>query len=201
MAYRIAGEYVAGCNCAVICSCPVDGPPTGPDGQCRGMLVFGVQDGNLDNTDLGGVTFALVNHFPSNLTSGNWTMGIYVDEGASDEQAQAVERIISGEEGGPFGEFKPLIGKYVGMQRSRVTVDGKSASVSGVGDVQFEPFTGPDGSPTTVKGAMFGFAPEYKVGKASGRAQALGETFELSYGESAEFEFSTEMAGEVHPRA
>jgi hypothetical protein len=201
MAYRIAGTYVAGCNCSVICPCPVDGPPTGPGGECRGMLVFAIKEGNLDDTDLGGVSLALVNYFPSNLTSGNWTVGIYVDEGASDQQAQAVERIISGEEGGPFGEFKPLIGEYTGMQRARVTADGKSASVAGAGDFQFEPFTGPDGSPTTVKGAMFGFAPEFKIGKASGRAQALGESFEMSYGESADFEFSSEATGEVHPRA
>jgi hypothetical protein len=201
MAYRIAGTYVASCNCAVICPCPVDGPPTGPGGECRGVLVFDVRDGNLDGTDLSGVTFALVNHFPSNLSAGNWTVGIFVDESASDEQAQAIERIISGEEGGPFGEFKPLIGDYTGMQRGRVTADEKSGSVSGVGDFQFEPFTGPDGSPTTVKGAMFGFAPEFKVGKGSGRAQILGEAAELSYGESADFEFSTEAAGEIHPRA
>jgi hypothetical protein len=201
MAYRIAGTYVASCNCAVICPCPVDGPPTGPGGECRGVLVFDVREGNLDGTDLGGVTFALVNHFPSNLSSGNWTVGIFVDEGASDEQAQAIERIISGEEGGPFGEFKPLIGDYVGMQRGRVTADEKSGSVAGVGDFQFEPFTGADGSPTTVKGAMFGFAPEFKVGKGSGRAQILGETAELRYGEGADFEFSTEMAGEIRPRA
>jgi hypothetical protein len=201
MAYRIAGTYVASCNCAVICPCPVDGPPTGPGGECRGVLVFDVREGNLDGTDLGGVTFALVNHFPSNLSSGNWTVGIFVDEGASDEQAQAIERIISGEEGGPFGEFKPLIGDYVGMQRGRVTADEKSGSVAGVGDFQFEPFTGADGSPTTVKGAMFGFAPEFKVGTGSGRAQILGETAELRYGEGADFEFSTEMAGEIRPRA
>ena len=201
MAYRIAGRYVAGCNCAALCPCPVDAPPTGPGGECRGVLVFDIREGSLDETDLGGTTLALVNHFPSNLTSGNWTVGIVVDEGASDEQAQALERIISGEEGGPFGEFKPLIGDYTGMQRARVKLNGTSGSIGGVADFQFEPFTGPDGSPTTVKGAMFGFAPEYQVGKASGRAEAQGEAFDLSYGESADFEFSTEMAGELHPRA
>jgi hypothetical protein len=201
MAYRIAGTYVASCNCAPICPCPVDSTPTGPNGECRGLLIFDVRNGSLDDTDLGGVSFALFNHFPSNLSAGGWTVGIVVGEEASDEQAQAVERIISGEEGGPFGEFKPLIGEYTGMQRGRVTAEEKSGSVAGIGDFQFEPFTGPDGSPTKVKAAMFGFAPEYTIGKGSGRAEILGESVDFAYGESADFEFSTEMAGELHPRA
>jgi hypothetical protein len=201
MAYRIAGRYVASCNCLPICPCPVDGKPTAPDGECRGILVFAIKDGNLDDVDLSGVNIALCNHFPSNLTAGNWKVGIVVDEAASDDQAQSLEKIFSGEEGGPFGEFKPLIGEYAGMQRGRVTADDKSGSVAGIGDFQFEPFTGPDGSPTKVKSAMFGFAPEYTIGKGSGRGDVLGKTVELAYGESADFEFSSEMAGELHPRA
>jgi hypothetical protein len=202
MAYRIAGTYVAACNCTGLCPCPVDGPPTGDNGECRGALVFGIKDGNLDDTDLGGVNFALYNCFPSNLTAGNWKVGIVVDEGASDEQAQAVEQIVSGDAGGPFGEFKPLIGEYVGMERASVDVTDTSISVAGKTDITFEPYTGPDGSPTTVKGAMFGFAPEYKIGKASGQSDAFGLPFDAKYGEGADFEFSTEMAaGELHPRA
>jgi hypothetical protein len=201
MAYRIAGTYVAACNCTGLCPCPVDGPPTGDNGECRGALVFGIKDGNLDDTDLGGVNFALYNWFPSNLTAGNWKVGIVVDEGASDEQAQAVEQIVSGDAGGPFGEFKPLIGEYVGMERASVDVTDTAISVAGKTDITFEPYTGPDGSPTTVKGAMFGFAPEYKVGKASGQSDAFGLPFDARYGEGADFEFSTEMAGELHPRA
>ena len=48
---------------------------------------------------------------------------------------------------------------------------------------------------------MFGFAPEYRVGKGTGRSNALDLGFESLYGESADYEFSTEMAGELHPRA
>jgi hypothetical protein len=201
MAYRIAGTYVASCNCAAICPCPVDGPPTGEGGECRGALAFGIKEGSLDDVELGGVSFVLYNWFPSNLTAGNWKVGIIVDDGASDEQAQAVEQIVTGEVGGPFGEFKPLIGEYVGMERASVSVTDNSFSVAGKTDITFEPYAGPDGSPTTVKSAMFGFAPEYKIGKGSGSSDAFGLQFEAKYAESTDFEFSTEMAGELHPRA
>lgn len=204
MAYRISGTYVAACNCNPICPCPVDGRPTTEDGRCLGSLVFDIDQGNLDDTDLSGTTVALYNLFPSNLTAGDWTVGLVIDEGASDEQASALEGIFRGDEGGPFGEFAGLISTVAGVERGRIAVSGgdrPSATIEGKTEFSFEPFTGPDGSPTTVSNAMFGFAPTYKIGKGSGHSEAFGLTFDARYGESAEFEFSTEMAGEVHPRA
>jgi len=198
MAYRIAGTYVAACDCSLLCPCPVDGPPTGKDGECHGSILWQVREGNLDDTDFAGVAFALYNHFPSNLTSGNWKIGLVVDEGATDEQAQGIERIVSGQEGGPFGEFVPLIGEYLGMERASVRYsdgDTPSASVGDKTEFNFEPVRGGDGSPTTVKNAMFGFAPEFQVGRASGRSSAFGIGFDASYGEAAEFEFSSEEEG------
>jgi hypothetical protein len=203
MAYRIAGTYVAVCNCNGICPCPVDGRPATENGECLGSLVFDIKEGNLDGTDLSGTTAGLYNHFPSNLTAGNWTVGLVIDA-ASDDQARALEAIFKGEEGGPFGEFAGLISTVAGVERGKITVTGgdkPSASIEGKTDFSFEPFTGGDGSPTTVSNAMFGFAPTYKIGKGSGHSEAFGLSFDARYGESADFEFSTEMAGEVHPRA
>jgi len=203
VAYRIAGRYVAVCNCSLICPCPVDGPPTADGGECLGVAIFDIREGNLDGTDLAGVKFGLFNKFPSNLTSGNWTIGIVVDEQASDEQANAVERIISGQEGGPFGEFVPLIGEYKGMERAGITLSNGTGSIAGKSEFTYEQLKGADGSPTTVHAAMFGFAPEYRIGKSTARSDGFGLSFDVSgsYGESADYEFSTAEVGEVHPRA
>jgi hypothetical protein len=168
-----------------------------------GSLVFAIKEGDLDGTDLSGTTAALYNHFPSNLTAGNWTVGLVIDA-ATDDQARALEAIFKGEAGGPFGEFAGLISTVAGVERGKITVTGgdkPSASIEGKTEFTFEPFTGADGSSTTVSNAMFGFAPTYKIGKGSGRSDAFGLSFDARYGESADFEFSTEMAGEVHPRA
>ena len=130
MGYTISGTYLAACDCRLLCPCPVDGTPTGPEDQCHGAAAFRIDRGSLDDVDLSGVKFALVNHFPSNITSGNWKMGIVVDAG-SDDQAQAVERIISGQAGGVFGEFAPLIGEYTGMQRGSIDLSDKGATIEG----------------------------------------------------------------------
>jgi len=194
MAYRLAGTYVLHCNCQLLCPCAVDGPPTGPDGKCDSSGVFHVESGNSDGTDLSGVDFALYFHVPSNLTAGNWKVGIVVDEGASDEQAQAIESIISGQEGGPFAEFVPLIGEVQPLRRASVTFsdgDAPSASVEGETEIRFEPFRGADGAPTTISNAMLAFAPTITMGKGSGRGQSVRGSYEPVYGEAAAFEYSS----------
>jgi hypothetical protein len=197
MAWRISGTYIAACNCNLICPCPTDGPPTSADGQCRGVGVFHVADGNLDDVDLAGVDVVLVNHFPSNLTAGGWKLGIVVGDGASDEQANAVETIIKGDEGGPFADFAALTDEWMGMERGSVSFsdgDRPTGSVAGT-DFTFEPLPGPEGSDseTTVRNAAFGFAPEFRVGKSSGHFNVHGVEFDAIYGETADYEFASEM--------
>jgi hypothetical protein len=197
MAWRMAGTYLAACNCNPLCPCPVDGPPSSDDGQCRGVAVFHIAEGNLDDVDLSGVNLALVNHFPKNLTSGGWTLGIVVDDSASDEQANALELILKGEEGGPFAEFAALTDKWAGMDRGSVSFSNgasPAASIKGV-EFGFEALSGPEGSgtETTVKNAAFGFAEEFRVGKSSGHFDNFGIELDGNYGETADYEFASEM--------
>jgi hypothetical protein len=203
MAWKISGSYLASCSCNLVCPCPVDGPPTGPDGQCHGLAVFQIADGNLDDTDLSGVNLGLVNLFPANLTSGNWKLGIVVDEGASDDQASSLERIVKGEEGGVFEQFAALTDEWLGMERGPVTFSDGDKPVASIGDnsFTFEPLAGPEGSntQTTVKNAAFGFAPEFRVGRAPGKMSVFGMDFDAIYGETADYEFSDVMAEGAAP--
>lgn len=192
MAWRIAGSYVSHCDCQQVCGCAWDQPPTGPDNQCRGIIVFQVAEGDLDDTDLSGVKFAAFFFIPEHFSAG-FDMGIVVDEGASDEQASALGRIIEGKEGGPFEEFAGIRTNWLGVERDRVTfTDGEEPSAQ-IGDtaVSFEAFRGEDGKPSTVSNAPFGFAPVFKIGKSSGRSGLFGKDFDANYGEAAEYEFST----------
>ena len=81
--------------------------------------------------------------------------------------------------------------------------DGE-APTGAVGDkteIRFEPNRGVDGRPTTVKNAAYGFAPEYRIGTSTGRSDAFGLPFTPSYGEHADFEFSSQAEETVHGRA
>lgn len=205
MAWKISGSYLANCSCNLVCPCPVDGPPTSPNGECHGHLVFSIADGNLDDTDLSGVNVGLINVFPKNLTAGGWKLGIIVDESASDEQAEACERIFKGDEGGPFGEFAALTDEWLGMERGTVTFSNGDTPSLSINDSKatFEPIVGPDGShsETTVHNAPFGFAPEFRVGRAPGKMSNLGVEFDAIYGETADFVFADVMEeGAAHGR-
>jgi hypothetical protein len=202
MAWTMSGTYAANCSCRLVCPCPMDGTPTGPDDQCHGAGVFHIADGSLDDTDLSGVDVALINHFPSNISSGNIRVGIVVGQDASDEQMSALERIFKGEEGGPFGELSALYGEWLGAERGAITFSGGDRPSFEIGDasVTFEPFEAPGGGYTTVKGAAFGFAPEFRIGRGKGHVSALGVEYDGDYGETADFEFSSEQAEDA-PKA
>lgn len=197
MSWEMTGKYTSSCSCQLICPCPVDGPPTGPNGECRGVAVFQIARGNLDDTDLSGVAFVFANWFASNLSAGNWKVGVVIDDGASEVQAAALERILHGDAGGPFADFAALYGEWLGVERASVTLsdgDNPSASVAGRTDFTFEPLVGPDGGFTTEKNAMFGFAAEFRIGKSRGHSNLFGLDFDGVYGEASEFTYGSEMA-------
>jgi hypothetical protein len=206
MAWRISGTYMATCNCPLVCPCPMDGPPTAPNGECHGNAVFDVREGNLDEVDLSGTRIGFINIFPSNLTAGNLTIGVVVNEEASDEQLDAIDRIMRGQEGGPFADFAALTSSYVGTERGEVTFsDGGRPSFSIHGNsFTFEPIAGPEGggADATVRNAPFGFALEFRVGKSSGRSDVFDIEVDADYAETADFEFGSEMeAGAAKGRA
>jgi hypothetical protein len=199
MAYTISGTYVVNCHCRLVCPCPVDGKPTGPGDMCLGAGVFQIKQGNLDDTDLSGIAVGLLNEFPSNISAGNIRVGVVIDQNASDEQASAIERIFKGEEGGPLGDLSALYGEWLGTERGELSVsDGDRPTMTiGGTSVTFEPLEAPDGSHTTVKGAAFGFAPEFRIGRGTGHVSALGIEYDGEYAETADFEFSSEQAAEA----
>jgi hypothetical protein len=193
MAYRIKGTYVTNCSCRLICPCPFDGKPTGPNDECMGVVVLHVANGNLDDTSLSGVAFAFYNVFPSNFSAGRWKIQLVIDEAASDEQAAAIERIFTGQEGGLFSNFVPFVEEIRPTERVPITFsDGAkpSATIGTKSTMGFEPATAPSGVLTTVKDPPIGFGPEYKLGKGAGSSTGPFGSFEHVYGETAEFELS-----------
>jgi hypothetical protein len=134
----------------------------------------------------------------------NGKVGVVVDDAALDEQTQALERILSGQEGGTFGELAQLITEFLGTERGTVSFSDGETPTGAVGDrteINFEPSRGVDGLPTTVKNTAYGFASEYRIGTTTGRSDAFGLPFSPSYGEHADFEFSSQAEETVHGRA
>lgn len=193
MGFQLTGTYVGHCDCTQICPCAVDEKPTGRDGQCHGLFVMNIAAGSLETTDLSGVKVVLGYFAPGKISDGGLRLGIVIDNAASDEQAAALERIFSGQAGGVFEEFAGLTEKWLGADRAAIefsdgeepqaTIDGKQ--------VHFIAYRGEDGNVTTARNAVMGLAPEFTLGKSSGQSGVLGESFDASYGEAAQFEWAS----------
>jgi len=191
MAWKLAGSYVVACPCNQVCGCSSDIAPSAPDGVCRASVVFQVRQGNLDATDLSGINFAMQVEGRNKLSEGNWKVGLVIDEAASQEQVQALERVVGGQAGGMFADLKAIFSESVPTQRGRVSLsdgDRPRASLPD-GEISFEPLMGPNGQPTTVENALFGFAPRFKIGWGRGRRKVFGTDTEGVYGEAADFEY------------
>jgi hypothetical protein len=194
MAYLLRGTTLGNCHCHDLCPCNVDMKPNGPGGECQGWLVFHIREGNKDDVDLSGVNVALVYAFPDKPSAGSWRIGIIADAESSDQQAEALETIFTGKDGGPWGAFSGLFSEYMGMQRARVTYsDGETptASVEGAGELSFEPLRDMEGKPTMLVNSAFGMGPNLGMGRGSGHVETMGLSFDSQWGELTEVEFAS----------
>ena len=157
------------------------------------LLVINITEGGLDGTDLSGTKLVLGYASPGKISDGGLRLGLVIDEKASDEQAVALERIFSGRAGGMFEAFAGLTDKWLGAERAAIGFsDGEEPQATiGKTKVHFVAYRGEDGNVTTARNAVFGFAPEFTLGKSSGRSGVLGESFDANYGEAAQFEWAS----------
>jgi hypothetical protein len=193
MAWKMKGRYVASCSCTNVCPCSTaSAPPDNPDGTtiCWGVAIFDVREGNLDNVDLSGIRVGMYVSYPGLVSDGNWKLGLSLEPGVPDDKAAALEQILSGKQGGPFGDMAPLVTEFT-MERGAVSFSDSECTIGGK-TFTYEPLRGQDGSPTMISNAVFGFASSFEIGAASGQLEAFGHSFPASYGEAADFEYSSE---------
>ena len=80
------------------------------------MLAWHIDSGEVDGTDVSDRSVVLVLDSPRQMSEGNWRVGMFMDERASDEQAEKLGGIFSGQMGGPIANIVPLIGENLGME-------------------------------------------------------------------------------------
>jgi hypothetical protein len=136
MAWSVKGSYVETCSCDLICPCNASMSHGATYDYCRVMLVFAIREGEIDGTDVGGLNVAAIADTPKVMTDGNWRLGLFVDDRASDEQMEKLVGVFSGQMGGPMEGLGPLVGEMLGVEKAPIEVvdDGLLHRVR-VGDV------------------------------------------------------------------
>ena len=175
MSWSMTGEYVETCSCELMCPCNLSLDHGATYDFCRVTLVFDIREGEIDGTDVGGLKVAAIADTPKVMTEGNWKLGVFVDDQASDEQADKLVQVFGGQLGGPMAALAPLIGEMLGVERAPIEVrhDGLRHSVR-VGDaIDFEiedivPFGVEDGRARAVRRHV----PPGRVRPDDGRGEA-----------------------------
>jgi hypothetical protein len=185
--YQFQGTLLEACNCDVLCPCWIGEDPD--NGTCSSVVAYHFDTGTIRGIDVSGLTISNVVFIPGNVLAGNWKQVIFVDDRATDEQAQAIVDAFTGKLGGPLADLAQLIGERLGVVRAPIShevLEGRGTLR--VGDkvvAEMEPYRGPDGSVTTLHNSIFSTVPGSPawVGKAGRFAVDMPE-----YGWTYEFE-------------
>ncbi len=153
---------------------------------CRVTLVFNIREGEIEGTDVGGLKVAAIADTPKVMTEGNWRLGMFIDDQATDEQADKLTAVFGGQLGGPMGALAPLIGEVLGVERASIEVvdDGLRHSVR-IGDaIDFEiedivPFGIETGEPVRFAGMFHPVGSDLTMAEAKrSRINAFGIEYE-----------------------
>jgi len=136
MAWNLEGTFYENCSCTAICPCTwsnMTAPAT--NDFCKAALAFNIASGEIDGTDVSGCSMVMMVDSPPLMSEGNWNVGLIIDSGASDAQAEALGSVMSGALGGPPAALGPLLGNFIGVERHpiSITTDNGTHTVT-VGD-------------------------------------------------------------------
>jgi hypothetical protein len=160
--YELEGTLLEACSCGVLCPCWIGEDPDG--GSCVAFNAYHFHHGAIGGLDVSGLNYVRVVRIPGNvLTPGSWKQVVFIDERASEHQQRAILDAYDGKLGGPLADLAGLIGETLGVERAAITHevhDGKGTLT--IGDVlhsEMHPFTGADGSTTTLRDSLFSTVP------------------------------------------
>ena len=173
MAWTLEGSYIETCSCELICPCNASLSNGATYDRCRVILVFNITNGDVEGTDVSGLRVAAVADTPKVMTDGDWRLGMFIDDAASDEQAEKLMAVFGGQLGGPMEALGPLVGENLGVDRARIDVreDGLHHSVRIGEAVEFEiedivPFGVETGQPVRITGMFHPAGSELTIAKA-----------------------------------
>jgi hypothetical protein len=199
MSWNLKGSYTETCSCELMCPCNLTFDHGATYDYCRATLVFNIHEGEVDGVDVAGRKAAVIIDTPKVMTEGNWRVGMFVDDGASDEQFEKLVGVFSGQLGGPMGGIAPLVGEVLGAERASFDIrdDGLNHSVR-IGDaIDFEvedivPFGVETGRPIRFDGGFHPAGSDLTMAEAKrSRINAFGIEYEGKTGLShAEFSWA-----------
>src|SRR5205823_7176279 len=92
--WHLSGDYFENCSCSIVCPClvsaapPLTSRPT--EGFCNVPLIFHIESGRYGDIVLDGLNVLVILHAPGVMADGDWSLAVYIDQRANDEQTEAL---------------------------------------------------------------------------------------------------------------
>ena len=172
MAWSLEGTYFENCPCDMVCPCTTSGLTKPADTErCRVVLVFHIGSGEVDGIDVSDLTVALLADTPPVMADGNWRVGVFMDENATQEQADKQGAVFSGQLGGPMEALSGLIGENLGVEVAPIEYedDGRRhrVRIGEFAEIEIEDFVPPQ-------------TPEGEVSKLTGVFHPANSTLTMA---------------------
>jgi hypothetical protein len=121
--WRVKGDFVDFCNCAVPCPCTFAQPPT--EGECDGIIGWHVRDGNYGDVKLDGLNVVGIANFIGNIWEPETKAkgGFIIDEKADESQREALGAVFGGQAGGWPGMFAENFEELLGMEFAPIELE------------------------------------------------------------------------------
>jgi hypothetical protein len=172
MAWSLQSTYFENCPCDMVCPCTTSGLTKPADAErCRVVLVFHIDTGEVDGVDVSDLTVALLADTPQVMADGNWRVGVFMDEDASQEQADKLGAVFSGQLGGPMEVISGLIGENLGVEVAPIEYEDEGrrhrVRIGEFAEIEIEDFVPPQ-------------TPEGEVSKVTGVFHPANSTLTMA---------------------
>jgi hypothetical protein len=196
MSWKVEGRYFENCPCNAPCPCTASLDLGADVERCTPILAFHVDSGEIDGVDVSDLSVVAVADTPRVMTEGDWRLGVFIDEAATDEQAEKLGAVFGGQLGGPMEALGPLIGENLGVERAAIEFSSEgtthSLKVGDAVDMEIEnivPFGSESGKPARMVNIFHPANTELDLAQAKrSRMSAFGMEFANEPGSSG---FST----------
>jgi len=159
--WKLEGQYFEACNCDAACPCVFLSAPT--TGECTVLIGWHIKKGTFGGIPLGGLNILRAIHTPGHMLETEWTAALYLDDTASDAQADALRQIFTGQVGGSPSKLAAHIINDLGVRSLPITfkAEGKKRSVSipDVAEVEIAAIVGQGEGDVTISGHPLCVAP------------------------------------------
>lgn len=138
--WQLRGQGFEFCNCQAGCTCNFNGFPTSSDDSCQALVGNIIEQGRCGDTDLSGLTVAMLVQWPKAIHDGGGKAVFVVEPDTTDEQVEALSQICTGQLGGNPWAILATTFDVVGLVKAPITITGegldRTLHIEGVGEAR-----------------------------------------------------------------